>query len=125
MKFRLAACVAAMIVSATVSATAGQVRSARIVTSSEDLQLTKSDHAIGLKRTVKPHKTIVKLPADVEPDQEFVIDDLADNFHIFPVTVLAPVGNTLFNNKRAFVLVIDGGHTAFRYFGDKAWGVEP
>jgi hypothetical protein len=124
MKFRLAACIAALVVGATVPAAAEQVRSARVVTSSDDLQLTKSDHTIGLKRTVKPHKTVVMLPSDAEPDQEFVIDDLAGNFYRVPVTVLAPDGHTFLNNKRAFGLVIDWGHTAFRYFGDKTWGAE-
>ena len=123
MKFRLAACVAAMIVSVTAAA-ADPVKSARIVTSSEDLQITKSDHAIGLKRTIKPHKTIVMLPADADPDQEFVIDDLEGNFNHVPVTVLTPDGHTFLKNKREYGLPIDWGHFAFRYFGDKTWSAE-
>jgi len=124
MKFRLSAYVAVMILSATVAAAADQVRSARIVTSSEDLQLKKSDHTIGLKRTVNPHKTIVLLPADADIDQEFVVDDLAGNFNGARVTVLAPDGHNLFANNRKFELPIDWGHYVFRYFGDKTWSVE-
>ena len=107
------------------AASAGEPpRSARIVTSSDDLQLSKSDHTIGLKRTTKPQRrTIVILPPDAEPDQEFVVDDLACNFNRMPVTVTAPDHQAIFE-KRTFVLNGDCGSVAFRYFGNGTWGAE-
>jgi hypothetical protein len=100
------------------------VRSARIVTSSDALQIDKSDHSIGLKRTTNPHPTVAKLPPDAEPNQVFVVDDLADNFSEYPVTVVAPPGHVLSGDRHKFVLNRDSGRTGFRYFGDHNWGVE-
>jgi hypothetical protein len=122
-KFRLAAAAAALIAGTAIGYAAEQVRSARIVTSSEDLQIMKSDHTIGLKRTVNPHKTVLTLPLDADPDQEFIIDDLAENFSRIPVAVRAPEGHTILQKRPLWVL--SGGHTTFRYFGEKTWSVEP
>ncbi|WP_072824772.1 hypothetical protein [Bradyrhizobium erythrophlei] len=119
----LAAWVVATIVSSAIGASAEQPRSARIVTSSEDLQITKADHTIGLKREVNPHKTVLTLPPDAEPDQEFIIDDLVGNFRTISVTVRAPGGHMILNRRTLWVL--DSNHVAFRYFGEKLWSVEP
>ena len=121
----LAACVVAMIVSSAIGASAEQLRSARIVTSSEDLQIRKTDHTVGLKRTVNPHKTVLTLPPDAEPDQEFVVDDLAQNFSSVPVTVRPPDGHMIAHKRPRYDLTVNGGHTAFRYLGEKLWSVEP
>jgi hypothetical protein len=107
------------------AAAAEPPHSARIVTSSEDMQIAKTDHTIGLKRTVSPHKTVLTLPPDAEPDQEFVIDDLEENFSSAPVTVRAPAGHMILKMRPAWVLAGDGSHTAFRYLGEKLWSVEP
>lgn len=122
--FVLAICsAAAIVVSSSVAASAEQLRSARIVTSSEDHQITKADHTIGLQRTVNPHKMVVLLPPDAEPDQEFVVDDLAENFSQAQVTVRVPAGHTIL--KKRMLWVLSSSHTTFRYFGEKIWSVEP
>jgi hypothetical protein len=116
-----AACIAALLSIAT-GAAAEQVRSARVVTSSEDLQLLKTDHSICLKREINPHATTVKLPADAEPDQEFVIDDCGENSRSFWVTALQPEGHTITGSR---ILALDGSSLRVRYFGNRIWRVEP
>jgi hypothetical protein len=104
------------------AAAAEPPRSARVVTSSEDLQLSKADHAVCLNRALDPHATIVLLPADAEPDQEFVIDDCSENSWSFPVTAIAPAGHAMAGPR---ILAADGTSLRVRYFGDKTWRVEP
>lgn len=112
-----AALTAAFLAMPAVAARADQKTSIRIVTSSDVLKLTKGDHTLGLRR-IEPRAGIAVLPVDADPDQEFVIDDLAGNLSQFPVTVLTSDG------RKVFVLSVDWGHAAFRYFGDDEWGVE-
>ena len=118
------AAIAAAILYPSLSLAADQVRSARIVTSSDTLQLKKSDHTIGFNRTIKPHQTVAVLPSDADVDQEFVVDDLADNFSKWPVTIVLPPGHVLSGDRHAFVLNRDSSSTGFRYFGGQVWGVE-
>lgn len=73
---------------------AGNVKSARIVTVSTALTVDLTDYAIGLKRTVSPAVTAASLPAGVH-GQEFVISDLAKNFGAFPVTFTPPAGDDI------------------------------
>jgi hypothetical protein len=96
-------------------------RSARIVTSSDDLQLSKADHAVCLDRRRNPHATMVRLPADAEPDQVFVVDDCSENARTFPVTIVPPEGHTISGWR---ILAGDGGSFRVRYFGDKTWRTE-
>jgi hypothetical protein len=125
LKSLLATCAAATIASATFGASAEQVRSVRIVTSSENMQITKADHTIGFRRLINPHKTVANLPPDAEPDQEFIVDDLAENFREIPVTVLPPDGHLIARHRPQYDLIVNGGHFTFRYLGEKLWSVEP
>jgi hypothetical protein len=97
-------------------------RSARTVTSSEDLQLSATDHAICLNRALDPHATTVLLPPDAEVDQEFVIDDCSENSRNFQVKTVQPAGHTMTGPR---ILAADGASLRVRYFGDKTWRIEP
>jgi hypothetical protein len=102
------------------AAAAEQPRSARIVTSS-DLQLSKSDHAVCLDRQIDPRATTVLLPADADPDQEFIVDDCSENSHSFFVTAVPPKGHIISGSR---ILANDGASLRIRYFGNRVWRVE-
>lgn len=111
----------AVLLSAAAASAAEQPRSARAVTSSDDLQLSKLDHSICLDRRKNPHATTVRLPADAEPDQEFIIDDCSENSRSFAVTAAPPEGHVMSGPR---ILSIDGDSLRLRYFGNRVWRVE-
>lgn len=115
----LAVVLSGLLLMAPVAAIA-QVKQTRVRSSSSNFAISSSDFAIGLRRTVKPHATVVRLPADAKPGQEFAIDDLAGNFNKFPVTIVAPAGHS-FRDSHEFVLNEDGQSATVRYYGAKRW----
>jgi hypothetical protein len=111
-----------VLLSAAVASAAEPPRSARVVTSSEDLYLTKEDHAVCLDRRQDPHAMIVLLPTDAELDQEFVIDDCSENSASFHITALQPEGHTMTGPR---IMAANGETLRVRYFGKGIWRAEP
>jgi hypothetical protein len=104
----------AVMLHATVASAAEPPRSAHIVTSS-DLQLTKADHAVCLDQ-----QTWVRLPADAQPDQVFVVEPCSE-IRSFFVFALAPEGHEISGSQ---IFTLDGGALRIQYLGSKLWRVQ-
>lgn len=108
------------------AAVGGSAKPARIVTASTTLALLASDYAVGLARTVAPAAMVANLP-DLSASaqylgKEIVVEDLADNFFSFPVTVTPPGGQTI-AGLATFVMNIDRQSSTFRWYGSNLWGL--
>jgi hypothetical protein len=94
----------------------------REVTASGAFTMTTADAggAVGLNRVSAPAASSTTLPSAAVAGQLYAIEDLANNFNQYPVTVNAPAGMTI--GTAAEVLLNNDGQCAyFRYYGSNIW----
>lgn len=98
----------------------------RIVTDSGVFVMTNSDAngGVGLNRTAALAVSSTTLPATALGGELYAIEDLAKNFHAYPVTVNAPVGMTIAGAANV-VLNVNGQCGLFRFYGSNIWSFKP
>ena len=95
---------------------------ARVVNVSA-LAIVLTDYAIGMQRTTGLSAFSTTLPSGASIGQEFVVQDLTGNCNAYPITFVAPVGNTIAGLAQ-YVMDEDRQTVRFRYYGVNVWGVE-
>lgn len=102
--------------------TGANIKPAAIIAASANLNITAANYALGFLRTVAPAALNAQLPNNAQNGQEFVIEDLANNFNAFPVTVLPPAGDSI-AGAAAWLCQVDGGSWKFRKYANGASNV--
>ncbi len=97
---------------------------ARTVSASTPATIALTDGRVGFLRSTGLAATTAQLPAGAAVDQEFVVQDLSGNFFNFPITVLAPAGQTLAGGRSQYVMNENNQTARFAYYGSNVWGVE-
>jgi hypothetical protein len=102
----------------------GTLRPAEPVTLSSEMVMTAALYRVGFNRTSAVTATTVLLPPNttVQPGQEFVLEDLADNFFLFPITVIPSAGTIA--GKAEQVLNKNGQSATFAYYGSNLWSMK-
>lgn len=103
-------------------ATGATIKPGRIVTSSATLNMSATDYAIGLQRSVALAAQVVNLPATPQVNQEFRLDDLNDNFAQYPVTWTPPAGHNV-AGLVSWVCNVNRGSWVAHYYGSNTWGI--
>lgn len=100
---------------------------ARVVTTSGAFTITRSDvfGGIGLDRTSSPGTSSSTLPANAVSGDVYEIEDLADNFNQFPVTMNFPGGTSGPGGAASVVLNVSGQSAQFRLYPDNIWSFKP
>lgn len=104
----------------------GVLNPTRIVTASGAFVMTNADAGggVGLNRVSAPAPSSTTLPTSPSQGPIYAIEDLAANFHQYPVTVSAPAGMTFPNGAGSVVLNVNGQCAYFRYYGSNIWSVK-
>lgn len=104
---------------------ASQLNPARIVTSSGAFTMTTADAfgGVGLSRIVAPAASSTTLPSGSGIGDFYWIEDLADNFNLYPVTVNAP-GGMVIAGLESVILNINRQCAQFRFYGGNTWSVK-
>lgn len=76
---------------------------ARVVTASTNFTLANTDFAVGLNRTSSPAATSITMPPAPLNGQEIEVADLADNFNLFPVTMVPNAGQMMVGTTKLTV----------------------
>jgi hypothetical protein len=102
----------------------GTLRPAAIITLSTTLVMNAAMYRIGFNRTASLSATPVDLPPNntLQAGQEFVIEDLADNFFNFPI-MLIPSAGTIAGKANA-VLNKNGQSATLAYYGSNLWSIK-
>jgi hypothetical protein len=102
----------------------GTLRPAEIVTLSSELVMTAALYRVGFNRTAGLTATTVLLPPNttVQAGQEFVIEDLADNFFNYPITLIPSAGTI--GGKTEAVLNKNGQSATLGYYGSNLWSIK-
>jgi hypothetical protein len=100
---------------------------ARVVTASGAFVTTTSDSngGVGLNRTVAPATSSTTLPSGAQAGQSYAYEDLAGNFHDYPVTINYPGGTTGPNGATSQTLNVDGQCGYFRLYPGNIWSFKP
>lgn len=100
---------------------------ARTITASGAFAMSRADAngGVGLNRTSALAASSTTLPATAIDGDVYWIEDLAKNFHDYPVTVTAPAGTTIAGVATA-VLNVNGQCAQFRFYADSnLWSFKP
>jgi hypothetical protein len=102
----------------------GTLRPSAIITLSSTLVMTAAQYRIGFNRSLSLSATTVELPPNntVQVGQEFVIEDLADNFFDFPITIVPSAGTIA--GKADAVLNKNGQSATLAYYGSNLWSIK-
>jgi hypothetical protein len=105
--------------------TGANIKPARTVTVSANMNIAAGDYRIGFDRTVAPAALNAQLPTlgNGAVGQEFVVEDLAANFDAFPVTLVAPAGQS-FAGEANFVLNRKRQSATIAWYGNNLWSIK-
>jgi hypothetical protein len=103
-------------------------RTTRYITASATVTVGAGDYAIGLNRTSSPAPTTIVLPnlSTAADGQEFVIEDLANNFYAYPVSLTLAGSGTFNGGIYPFPLNVNGSSNLVRFYaagGANIWAV--
>ena len=104
-----------------------EVFPAREITTSGAFTMTTADAfgGVGLNRTSSPSASSTTLPAGASNGQTYAIEDLANNFNAYPVTVSAPAGTTI-GTASEVELNVSGQCAIFRFYEPgNVWSFKP
>jgi hypothetical protein len=97
---------------------------ARIITASTPATIALTDNRVGFLRSTSLGATTAQMPTGAAINQEFIIQDLSGNFFNYPITVLAPSGQTFAGGRGQYVMNENNQTARFAYYGSNVWGVE-
>lgn len=99
----------------------------RVVTASGAFATTTNDANgyVGLNRLSSPAASSTTLPTGAIAGQTYTVQDLANNFFPFNVTVTYPAGHTGPGGSLTQVLNVNGQSGTFLYYGTNQWGFRP
>ena len=99
----------------------------RTITTSGAFTTLTSDAngAVQLNRTSAPAASSTTLPSGATAGQLYAIEDLANNFHDYPVTVTYPAGTTGPGGAATAILNVDGQCAYFRLGATNVWSFKP
>jgi hypothetical protein len=101
---------------------------ARTITASGAFVLSNADAGGGvlLNRVATPAVSSTALPSTATDGMTFSIEDGANNFNLYPVTVSYPGGTTGPNGTTEQVLAVSGQCARFRFYSDSnVWSFKP
>src|SRR5271166_4232377 len=108
-----------MLTAGTMAAFIQQVQysPARIIYTSGSTPVSIADSAIGLYRASLAAPSSLTLPANAINGYSLTVDDLYGNFQAYPVTITAPVGQTI-ANQSSIMLNVNLMSVTFRFYTD-------
>lgn len=110
---------------AAMEQTAAQSPARTVVTSGAfAMNTTDAGGGVGLDRVTSPGVSSTTLPAS-PGGATYSIEDLADNFNTYPVTVSFPGGTSGPNGITSVTLNVNGQSASFRFYADSnLWGMK-